>query len=171
MIGRSMQRSCDSTFALELTGLGLALGLACAIGPGASADAASAKAFGDARRSYTAPDLAVGPDGEVCLVWLAFGAAGDEVLAAVRRAGSWGEPIALSAAPGRYLSPRVAAERDGGCFVVWTALAARAGGWFGCGTGRVLRPVRALSRRRRTRSRRAPHQRSRLRRGTGPRRG
>ncbi len=126
MIWRSMQRPREATFALGLACV--ALGLACAIGPGVSADAASAKVFGDGRRSYTAPDLAVGPDGEVCLVWLAFGAAGDEVLAAVRRAGSWGEPIAISAAPGRYLSPRVAAERDGGCFVVWTALAARAGG-------------------------------------------
>jgi hypothetical protein len=97
--------------------------------------AALAEVFGEARRSYTSPDLAVGPDGEVCLVWLAFGAAGDEVLAAVRRAGSWGEPIAVSAAPGRYLSPRVAAERDGGCFVVWTALVARVEG------GRVAEPA------------------------------
>jgi len=119
MIGRSMPRFFEAT---------LALGLACALGSGASADATPAKAFGDARRSYTAPDLAVGPDGEVCLVWLAFGAAGDEVLAAMRRAGSWGEPIAMSAAPGRYLPPRVVAERGGGCFVVWTALEARSGG-------------------------------------------
>ncbi len=119
MIGRSMHRCCGAT---------LALGFACAVGSGASADAAPAKAFGDAKRSYIAPDLAVGPNGEVCLVWLAFGAAGDEVLAAVLRAGSWGKPITMSAAPGRYLTPRVAAERDGGCYVVWTALAAPASG-------------------------------------------
>ena len=111
MIGRSMQRSCEATLALELAcvTVGLAcvgLGLACAIRQAGSADAARAKVFGDAKHSYTAPDLAVGPDGEVCLAWLAFGAAGDEVLAAVRRAGSWGKPIAMSAAPGRYLTPR-----------------------------------------------------------------
>jgi hypothetical protein len=84
MIGRSMPRSFEAT---------LALGLACALGSGASADATPAKACGDARRSYIAPDLAVGPDGEVCLVWLAFGAAGDEVLAAVRRGSRDYSPI------------------------------------------------------------------------------
>jgi len=119
MIGRSIRRLCEAT---------LTVGLVCAIGQTASADATPAKVFDDAKRSYTAPDLAVGPGGEVCLTWLAYGANGDEVLVAVRRGESWSEPITMSAAPGRYLSPRVAAERGGGCFAVWTALTARAGG-------------------------------------------
>ncbi len=121
-------RSVRAIIARSIRGLFLAtipLGLACAVGPGASANTTPAKIFSDKNLSYTEPDLAVGPDGEVCLVWLAYGAAGDEILAAKRRGGHWGEPFSLSAEPGRYLSPRVAAQRNGGCFAVWAALVTR----------------------------------------------
>jgi len=100
-----------------------ACGLALAWGLGASTQMASAKTLSDAMRSYTAPDLAVGAGGIACLAWLASDRARDEVMASVRHGGKWSKSIAVSTAPGRYLAPRVVAEGDGGCFVVWAALA------------------------------------------------
>ncbi len=88
--------------------------------------AARALLFGEPERSYSEPDLAVGRDGKACLVWLAFGRAGDEVFAAAMRGGAWSEPIALSEAPGRFFTPRVIAESNGGCYAVWTALVPQA---------------------------------------------
>jgi hypothetical protein len=78
-------------------------------------------AVGDPRSEYSDPDMAITAGGEVCLVFLGFDDRADHVLATTLRAGEWQPATAISAAPGVYFPPRIATDKEGGTWVVWSA--------------------------------------------------
>jgi hypothetical protein len=83
--------------------------------------AADTADFRDDLCDFTEPDLTVTSTGHVFVAWLSYDGQADSILAATRDDDGWSTPFDVTTAPGRCFSPRLAADLDGGVWLVWSA--------------------------------------------------